>query len=66
MWAFMGRKGYSLGPKHVWVIQNWQGEGDERILTDEERSHYNKEIVAYIQDELMHGLYDFSLFEVNQ
>ena len=69
--AFMGRKGYSFQAEYVHVIRNWRRACDERGLTDEERSHYNKKFVAYILDELMpwhnkEGMYDFGLLEVNQ
>ena len=69
----MERKGYSFEAEYVRVIRNWRRACDERGLTDEVRSHYNKKFVAYILGELIpwHNkegmyMYDFGLLEVNQ
>ena len=67
----MEKKSYLVEAKYLRVIRNWRRASDERGLSDEERSHFNKELLDYILDELMpwhyeEGLKDFSLMEVNQ
>ena len=68
---WMEKKGYLVEAKHLRVIRNWRRASDEQGLSDEQRSHFNNELLNYILDELMpwhknEGSRDFSLIEVNQ
>ena len=69
--TWMENKGYSSEKEYLRVIRNWRRASDERGLTDEQRSSFNKEFLNYILDDLMpwhkdEGLRDFSLLEVNR
>ena len=64
-------KGYNDEATYLRVIHNWKYACDDRGLTDEQRSTFNKEILMYILDDFMlwnkeNGLHDFNLLEVNQ
>ena len=68
---WMEKKGYLVEAKYLRVVRNWRRASDERGLSDEQRSHFNNELLDYILDELMpwhrdEGFRDFSLMEVNQ
>lgn len=68
---FLEQKGYAFEAEYVRVIRNWRRACDERGITHEERSKYNREFIAYIVDDLMpwhreSDKPDFSLLEVNR
>ena len=52
--------------EYLQYVHNWRRACDERGLTDDQRSKYNRELLNYILDDLMpwhkdDGLRDFSL-----
>ena len=67
---WMGKKGYSNEATYLKVVRNWRSACDERGLTDDQRSTFNKEFLDYILDDLMpwhiDSQYDFSHLEVNR
>lgn len=68
--TWMESKGYNDEATYLRVVHNWMHACDERGLTDEQRSTFNREFLMYILDDLMpwhkvDGLCDFSLLEVN-
>ena len=67
---WMESKGYSDEAMHLRTVRNWRHACDERGLSDDERSAFNKEFSEYILADLMpwhkDGLCDFSLLEVNR
>jgi len=68
--TWMESKGYRNEAMYLRVVHNWRRSGDERGLSDDERSTFNKEFLAYILDDLMpwhkDGPCDFSRLEVNR
>ena len=63
-------KVYAFKAEYICVIRNWRRACDERGLSEDERSHYNKDLLEYILDDLMPwhrqpGMHDYSLMEVN-
>ena len=68
--AWMEEKGYHSEAEYLQYTRNWRRACDERGLTDDERSKFNKELLDYILDDLMpwhrDGLQDLSLLEVNR
>ena len=46
--AWMENKGYSSEAEYLRVIRNWRHASDERGLTDEQRSSFNKEFLNYM------------------
>lgn len=68
---FMERKQYEVEARYVRVIRNWRQACDERGLSDDKRSTFNKDLINYILDEMMpwhnkEGVRDLSTFEVNR
>ena len=68
---WMDNKDYLVEAKYLRVIRNWRRASDERGLTDEQRSQFNKELLSFILDDLMpwhkdENMCDFSLLEVNK
>lgn len=62
-------KGYNEEATYIEVVNNWHRAGDERGLTEEERSRFNYDMLNFILDDLMpwHKIsYDLSLLEVNR
>ena len=62
-------KGYRPEADYVEVVHNWHQAGDERGLTEEERSSFNYGMLNFLLDGLMpwHKTnYDLSLLEVNR
>ena len=67
---WMGRKGYCDEVAYLQVIHNWRRACDERGLTNDQRSTFNKNLLSFILDDLMpwhrNDGCDFSLLEVNR
>ena len=58
--------GYQNEAEYLQYVHNWRRACDERGLTDDQRSKYNRELLNYILDDLMpwhkdDDLRDFSL-----
>ena len=51
--AWMKTKGYQNEAEYLQYVHNWRRACDERGLTDDQRSKYNRELLAYILDDLM-------------
>ena len=68
--AWMKEKGYHSEAEYLQYICNWRRVCDERGLTDDQRSKFNKELLGYILNDLMpwhsDDLQDLSLLEVNR
>ena len=66
----MKQKGYTDEAAYLQVVRNWRRACDERGLTDNQRSVYNKEFLSFTLNDLMpwhnDGECDFNLLEVNQ
>ncbi|XP_065899778.1 uncharacterized protein [Dysidea avara] len=67
---WMKEKGYHSEAEYLQYIRNWRRACDERGLTDNQRSKFNKDLLDYILSDLMpwhsDGLRDLSLLEVNR
>ncbi len=65
---FMRGRGYSFQAHYVRTIYNWWRATDERGLSQQERSQFNKEFLNMVLDELMpwHHNFDYSILEVNR
>ena len=65
---FMVGKGYTCEAHYIRTIRNWRRATDERGLSQEERSTFNKDFLFMILDELIpwHRNFDFSTLEVNR
>lgn len=68
MVGFMERKGYTAEALFIRVVRDWRRACDERGLSGEIRSEFNKAFLSYIVDDLMpcHKEADFSTLEVNR
>ena len=66
---WMEEEGYEYEAQYIRLISNWRHACDERGLSREERSQFNKEFLLFVLDELMpwhREIYDFSTLEVNR
>lgn len=67
---WMGKKGYSDEAAYLKVVHNWRCACDERGLTEDQRSTFNKDFLDYILDDFMPWhkdvQWDFSHLEVNR
>ena len=66
---FMEGKEYTYEACYVRVLHNWCKATDEQGLTQQQRSHYCKEFLHLVLDDLMpwhRENYDFSTLEVNR
>ncbi|XP_065892094.1 uncharacterized protein [Dysidea avara] len=67
---WMERKGYCDEVAYLQVIHNWRRACDERGLTNDQRSTFNKNLLSFILDDLMpwhrNDGCDFSFLEVNR
>ncbi|XP_065889311.1 uncharacterized protein [Dysidea avara] len=67
---WMKQKGYCDEAAYLQVVRNWRRACDDRGLTDDQRSIFNKEFLSFILDDLMSWHkddgYDFSVLEVNR
>ena len=66
---FMSNKGYQFEANYIRAIWNWRRAGDERGLSERERSKFNYQLLNMLLDNLMpwhKQMYDFSLLEVNR
>ena len=61
-------RGYSYEARYVRTIRNWRRATDERGLSQEERSTFNRGFLYMVLDELIpwHHNFDFSTLEVNR
>ena len=50
---WMKTKGHYNEAEYLQYVHNWRRACDERGLTDDQRSKYNRELLAYILDDLM-------------
>ena len=68
MVRFMEKKGYEFEANYIGVVLNWHRACDERGLSEQQRCHYNHQMLSYILDDLMpwHEEYDYSYLEVNR
>ena len=68
MVTFMEKKGYEFEANYIRVVLNWCPACDERGLSEQQRCHYNRQMLSYIHDDLMpwHEEYDYSYLEVNR
>lgn len=67
--SFMQKKNYKFETKYVEIVLNWRRAGDERGLSELQRSRYNYSMINFILDELLpwhNDNYDLSSLEVNQ
>ena len=69
--AWMVKKSYTPEAEYLRIVHNWRKACDERGVTNDERSKFNKEFLIYLLDDLMpyhwdEGLNDLSLLEVNR
>ena len=69
--AWMEKKSYTPEAEYLRIVHNWRRACDERGVTNDERSKFNKEFLIYLLDDLMpyhrdEGLNDLSLLEVNR
>ena len=65
----MSSKGYQFEADYIRTIWNWRRAGDERGLSERERSKFNYELLNMLLGDLMPRYkqnYDFSLLEVNR
>ena len=65
---FIRRKGYTYEARYVATIRNWRQATDERGLSQEQRTQYNRDFLGMVLDELMpwHRTFVFSTLEVNR
>ena len=66
--TFMEEKGYHYEARYIRVIWNWRRAGDERGLSELQRSKFNYQPLNMILDKLImyKEAYDYSLLEVNR
>ena len=69
--AWMEKKLYTPGAEYLCIVHNWRRACDERGVTNDDCSKFNKEFLIYLLDDLMpyhwdEGLNDLSLLEVNR
>ena len=65
----MEKKGYNPEAKYLSIVQNWRQACDERGLSSDLRSQFNRNLLDYILDELIpwhKETSDLSLLEVNR
>ena len=65
---FMWKNGYTYEAHYVRTIHNWRRATDERGLSQQERSEFNKNFLYMVLDELIpwHRSFDYSTLEVNR
>ena len=61
-------KGYTYEAQYVCTIRNWHRATDERGLSQEERTGFNKDFLSMVLEELIpwHCNFDYSTLEVNR
>ena len=64
----IGKNGYTYEAHYVRTIHNWRRATDERGLSQQERSEFNKNFLYMVLDELIpwHRSFDYSTREVNR
>ena len=69
MVEWMEKKGYNPEAKYLSIVRNWRRACDERGLSSDLRSQFNRNLLDYILDELIpwhKENSDLSLLEVNR